>query len=183
MYDMRHPFGSIWRVTDECRTVIRHPIPTMDATSARKLIAQGLLHGGRRPTAPVSGAFSASFACNCPFAVMIKPRVEDDDVRSGDDRFSIVPFPLRGSGNCQLTPLDRRLIEKEGRRSALRRRSSLLAGCAEGLRSLVRKREELTWEVSTGGASSSSDDPDECLLIPAGAVVEDSCPGGSTVRS
>jgi hypothetical protein len=119
-------------------------MPTIDATSAKKLIAQGLLHGGRRPEAPASGAFSVSFVRNSPFAVMIKPRGEDGDVRSGDGRFSIVPFPLRESGTRQLMLLERRLIENEGRLSALRRRSSLLGGCAEDRESLVLKRVELT---------------------------------------
>ena len=61
----------------------------------------------------------------------------------------------------------------EARRSALRRRSSLVAGCgADNL------WEELTWEVSTEVVSSSPDDPNDCLVIPAGSVVEELLPSG-----
>ena len=95
-------------------------MPTIAATSAEKVIAQGFLHGGRRAGMTVSGVFSTSFVRNSPFAVMIKPRGDEGDVRSGDDRFSTVPFPLRDSGSRQLMLLDRRLIENEGGRSALR---------------------------------------------------------------
>jgi hypothetical protein len=103
-------------------------------------------------------------------------------VRRGDSRFSIVPFPfpfpLPASEERQLVLLDRRFIESEGRVSALRRRSRLDAGCAGDLSSVVLlKREELTRGPSTGGGSSSSDEPDECLLIPAGVAADDACLG------
>jgi hypothetical protein len=95
-------------------------------------------------------------------------------VRAGDSRFSIVPFPLRASG-------ERWPIEREGRESGLRRRSRLFAGCADDLDSVVLlKREELTGGPSTGGGPSSSDEPDECLLIPAGAGGGRCLTGGGT---
>ena len=158
-------------------------MPTREARRARKLIAHGLLHWGRRPRGFVSGVFSMSFAGAFPFAVRIKPRGEAGEVRSDAGGFSIVTFPLRGSGGRQLTLLDCRFIDKEGRRSALRRRSSWFAGCADEVESLVLKRAELTRGGSVGEASSPSDDPDECLLIPVGAVAADFCPEGGTMRS
>lgn len=157
-------------------------MPTRDARSARKLIAHGFLHWGRRPKGFVSGVFSMSFVGAFPFAVRIKPRGEAVEVRSEAGGFSIVTFPLRESGGRQLTLLDRRFIDKEGRRSALRRRSSWFAGCADEVESLVLKRAELTRGGSVE-ASSPSDDPDECLLIPVGAVAEDFCPEGGTMCS
>lgn len=175
---MRHPFGSICRVTDDWTTANRNPMPTIDARSARKVIAQGLLHCGRLPADFTSCVFSMSFVCIFPFVARIKPKGEDGAVRSGAGGFSSVPFPFRESGGRQLALLDGLLIEKERRRSALRRRSSLFGGCADEVESLEVKREELTRGASAGGASSPSDDPDECLLIPAGEMVEDSCPGG-----
>ncbi len=157
-------------------------MPTREARSARKLIAHGLFHWGRRPRGFVSGDFSMSFVGAFPFAVRIKPRGETSAVRSGAGGFSIVTFPLRESGGRQLTLLDRRFIDKEERRSALRRRSSWFAGCADEVESLVLKRAELTRGGSVE-ASSPSDDPDECLLIPVGAVAEDFCPEGGAMRS
>jgi hypothetical protein len=175
---MRHPFGSICRVTDDWTTANKNPMPTMDVRSAKKVSAQGLLHCGRLPRDFVSGVFSMSFDCVLPFVARIKPKGEDGAVRSGAGGFSIVPFPFRESGGRQLALLDGRPIENERRRSALRRRSSLLAGCADEVESFVVKREELTRGASAGEASSLSDDPDECLLIPAGAMAEDSSLGG-----
>src|SRR4051812_20866626 len=110
---MRHPFGSICRVPEEWTTADRKPMPTREARRARKLIAHGLLHWGRRPRGFVSGVFSMSFAGAFPFAVRIKPRGEAGEVRSDAGGFSIVTFPLRGSGGRQLTLLDCRFIDKE----------------------------------------------------------------------
>lgn len=87
-------------------------MPTVDATSARKLIAQGFRHGERRLTNLGSGTFSISFACG-PFAVGMKLSRGDDDARAGDAGFSTVPF--RESEGLQLMLLDRRLIENEAR--------------------------------------------------------------------
>ncbi len=111
-------------------------MPVMDARRASRVIAQGLFHCGRRPGDVVSGGFSMSFVVCAAFplaAVMIRPKGDEGDVWLGDGGgFSIAPFPVRESGGRQLTLLDRRLIEKEGGRSALRRRSSLLGGgCAD----------------------------------------------------
>jgi hypothetical protein len=119
-------------------------MPTMDAMRARKLIAQGLLHCGRRPFS-LSWVFSIPLFCTSPVEVKTSPSGEGGGVRSGSGGRSTAPLPLRDSGGRQLTLLERRLIEKEGRRrSALRRRSSLFGGCAVDVDSLAPKREALT---------------------------------------
>lgn len=178
---MRQPFASICRVPEEWTTPNRNPMPITDATSATKLIAHWLFHCGRRPRSFVSEVFSIPFSATSLSAVRAKPRGEDGDVRTGDSRFSIVPFPLRASEERQLMLLDRRLIESEGRVSALRRRSRLFEGCADDLDSVVLlQREELTRGPSTGGGPSSSDEPDECLLIPTGGGGGRCLSGGGT---
>ena len=169
-------------------------------TKAKTLMAHGLRQGARRPTNPCSCAFpiiTISFSCTAPFAANIRPREEEGGgvvaVVAVDEPALSTVASRESKGRQLAMPVpvpvpapvpDRRFAENEGLRSALRRRSSLLADCAGDCESFVREVAHwLTRGTRIGGASSSSDEADERLLIPAGVVEEqrDRCPGSGAI--